>query len=157
MMGILILGVLAGAACSGGDEGTRSDGAETSIGVSEMTPESAVDAFGVLVESLSKGQTGRAYDILHPAQQALFTKEEYEACQSDLSSFDFGGVELDESYPEDLVIPGTDESVESLALTVRIDVSVSGEDADYTDTINAIAVDGNWRFVVDQSAIDCMS
>lgn len=48
-----------------------------------------------------------------------------------------------ETYSEDVLIPGTDLTVESVAITVELEPNM-----DQTDTFHSYDVDGEWRFTV---------
>lgn len=113
------------------------------------------DAFEALqrqMKFLTDGQSSRAYEEIHPAQRALFTKEEYGACVRDLASLGDVKLELEEAYLEpDTLIPGTTTRTDVLALTVKMTVNGSTD----TNTFREMKVDGEWFFAVADPAERC--
>ena len=107
----------------------------------------AADAFEDFIDHMSRGQYGRAWDNLHPAQQTLVTREDYIQCRGD-DSFEVEIVRIIEEYDEDVPIPGTDLVVASTAITAEVRVSSGLLEDTSTDTIHEILVDGEWRWIV---------
>lgn len=133
-IGLLAFGLLV-SACSDDD----SPSAEPVAG------ESAEDALERQFRFLADGQTRRAYAEIHPAQQELFTADEYAVCVGE----SVGGLQLEEvnvkdTFTEEITIPGTDLMVESTAITAELVTNVGTD----TDTFHEIDVEGEWRFAV---------
>lgn len=133
-VGLLTAGLLV-SAC--GDDGSPSS--------EPVEGEPAEDALERQVRFLTDGQTGRAYAEIHPAQQELFTADEYAACVGE----SVGGLQVErfdvkETFIEEITIPATDLTVEATAITAEL-VTNLGID---TDTFHEVDVDGEWRFTV---------
>lgn len=97
---------------------------------------------------LSDGQYGRLWRELHPAQQQLLPKQNYERCAAEVPSFEITDVEVTDTYPERITLPGTRRQVRSVAVTVRLTVvAADGEQRD-TDTFHEVKVDHRWRWVL---------
>lgn len=106
------------------------------------THETAADALRRQIGYLSDGQTGRAYQEIHPEQQALFTVDQYGECLSSIPDAEV--VSVEETYNEPLTIPGTETVVDSVAITAEVRL---GGQTD-TDTYHEVYVDGRWVFTV---------
>ncbi len=126
---------------------------ETSAAAAEPD-ESAADFLKRVIEAEAKGQLGRAYDMIHPAQQALFTRDNYANCTGAGDGADLTGFEEVETYTENVDIPGTDLVVPATAVTAKITLDVSGRKVSDTTTLHAISVDGQWAFVVDKNGVE---
>jgi hypothetical protein len=98
---------------------------------------------------LTSGQYGRAWDQMHPAQQALMSREQYARCAGARSIPDFE-VTLKEIYDEEVQIPGTEEKVMSKAVTVELRYGGSRD----TDTFHEFLVDGQWRWTASWTDAD---
>ncbi|MCA1707941.1 MAG: hypothetical protein LC808_33565, partial [Actinobacteria bacterium] len=106
------------------------DGSSEKSTPSTESPETALRR---QIGYLSDGQYGRAYTEIHPAQQALFSADQYEACASKTAgAIDVESVTVKETFDEEITIPGTSERVQSTALTAE--VKVKGIDQSQTDT-----------------------
>ena len=158
----LVLAVGVSGACGGDDdaaddtstttaEGEEAGGDTTTTSISgAANPDEAGDVIRRFLELSSLREYGRVYDeYLHPAQQAVVTKNQYDACQRETDTtgtveiVDFAVVE---TYPEEIGIPGTDlTNAESLAVTYRFEVSDGDETVSATTTSHLFDVDGQWR------------
>lgn len=107
----------------------------------------AVDALRRQIERLSDGQYRRAYNEIHPAQQELFTADEYEDCLTDrgAGAVEFEGLTVKETYTESVTVDGTGQEAESVAITAEVRF---GELGTQTDTYHEIQVEDEWRFIV---------
>lgn len=116
----------------------------------------AVAALRRQFDFLSKGQHGRIWDELHPAQQALLPRDAYAACADAATAGGFTIVELDvdEVYDEQIVIPGTSTSATAKAITIRMTLRSGTESGELTDTFHEIDVDGAWRWSMTSDRID---
>lgn len=165
-LGLISLAALVLAACGGGDA-KPAEAAETAVAVTASqqpqgtagasptasTPtatakpkEKAEDAFKRQLGFLEKGQSGRAYDEIHPAQQAIIPRDLYMKCVSEGGAFAIDKLKVIETYPEAVRIPGTMVDVDSTAVTVEYTMRRGTQTATFTTTSHEILVDGKWRF-----------
>lgn len=110
--------------------------------------EKAEDALKRQMEYLTKGQTGRAYDELHPLQQAFISRELYMRCTTDAAGLEMTGFRVLETYQEETPIAGAGVTATSTAVTVRLTFRTNGREQEMTDTFREFNVDGQWRFSV---------
>lgn len=123
--GILAAGAALVTGCGGGGSGTES----ASSFVKRVTLE------------FSRGQTGRLWDELHPAEQAVVTRPRFIECESN-EGFGLRKVKVLESYQETINIAG--KPTRSTAVSVR----VTSDDGITTATLHAVLVDGKWRWIL---------
>jgi hypothetical protein len=118
------------AACGGGDS-------------------SAVKFTKQLVKEQSQGQFDKAWDSLHPAQQAVVPKDKYVQCGQQASPTAAQKMDLvSESDAQSNVPEVGTATVHSVKLNVNY-----GDDT-RQPIYNLINVDGKWRWVMRQDAID---
>ena len=86
--------------------------------------------------------------MLHPAQQALVSKDDFTECSAMQGAVDLEVVSIKDEYEETRTLPGTDLQVETVALTVELR---SGMQTD-TTTMHLMNVDGEWRWAVSDPA-----
>jgi hypothetical protein len=99
---------------------------------------------------LSDAQYGRLYDELHPAQQALLSRDEFIQCYSDeVPALTIEDIDIGESFEESLTLPGTDQRVDTVALTTEFSAGGSQD----TTTFHEIEVDGEWRWMLQDPSI----
>lgn len=140
--------ILALAGCGGGDDSVATSTTAEAPTQSTTTakpadsPEKGVAALKHQFDLISKGQWGRNWDELHPAQQAFIPRERYVECLAD-ESFELTDITVLETFEEPMSIDGTDLRVDSLAITVRITANGRTE----TDTFHEVFVDGRWAWV----------
>ena len=137
MKRLLLAAAVVLAACGGGSSGGL---------------EAPEKAFERQLRYLADGQAGLAYEELHPAQQALFSKDIYMRCVKEGGSFDIGDIKIVKVYDEETTIPGTQVRVVSKAITATIEVKRGLLKSDTTDTYHEVLVDGVWRFAVADAA-----
>lgn len=99
------------------------------------------------IDLLKKGQYGRAYDEIVPQQQALFTRDAYIACLSQEHP-SVGDVKVQEVYTEQVAIPGTDDKLDSTAITVQISGTGLLGASTQTETFHEFNINGQWRFSI---------
>lgn len=98
--------------------------------------------------SLLVGRHGGAWDLLHPAHQALVTRARYVECAADwppspkLQTFQVLDV-----FPDPLEVPLIPET-SSTAVRYRVTVGAGSASDSFTATGHAVAVDGRWRWVL---------
>ena len=95
-----------------------------------------------------KAQWGRAWDLLHPAQQAFVSREKLQECQSDFPT----NVELEsfktvEIYDDPIDLPAIPQKT-SKAVTYEFTVRQGSNTETNTRTSHAILVDGRWAWVL---------
>jgi hypothetical protein len=89
----------------------------------------------------SRGQTGRLWDELHPAEQAVVSRTRFVECESN-EGFVLRKVKVLDSYRETIDVAGT--PTQSTAVSVR----VTSDDGITTATLHAVLVDGKWRWIL---------
>ena len=118
------------AGCGGSGGGGSASGKESAAGfVQRITVE------------FSRGQSGRLWDELHPADQALVTRARFAECQRN-DGFNLKAFKVLESYDEPIDVAG--KTVPSTAVSVR----ATSEDGETTATMHAVSVDGKWRWIL---------
>jgi hypothetical protein len=123
--GALAAGAALAAGCGGGAGSTES----ASSFVKRITLE------------FSRGQTGRLWDELHPAEQAVVARTRFIQCERN-EGFGLRKVKLLDSYEETIDVAGT--RARSTAVSVR----VTSDDGITTATLHAVLVDGKWRWIL---------
>ena len=109
------------------------------------------------IERSVKGQYGRVWESMHPDHKAVAPRSRWSRCESEQNDDDEGyelaGVDVLEVYDEPLQIPGQSGEVDSKAITVKISVShpVLEDPVSVTDTVHAVAVDGEWTWILTPS------
>jgi hypothetical protein len=143
-------------ACGGGDDdattpttGGTSGDAITTTALPQH--QDADDAYKEQFEFEKAGQWARLYARLHPAQQALVTEAQFVSC-ADKQGYSVPTdttLKINETYPEETDIPGTDQRVPSTAVTFTLEVG----DEKQSDTIHLVDVDGVWRWILNDPAV----
>jgi len=103
--------------------------------------QSAADFIGQVTTQFSRGQSGRLWNTLHPADQAIVNRARYMACQSN-SGFDLKKVKVIETYADTVDIAG--RSTPSTAISVR----VTADDGVTNATMHAVKVNDAWRWIL---------
>ena len=109
-------------------------------GSGTSTP-SAADFVRRVTTEFSRGQAGRLWDELHPAEQAVVTRARFIECEQN-EGFRLRKFKVLETYDETIDVAGT--SVPSTAVSLE----VTSDDGITTATIHAVLVDGTWRWVL---------
>ena len=110
-------------------------------GSSSGKSESAGTFMHRITTEFSRGQAGRLYDSLVPAEQRVVTRAKYLACQGN-GGFRMRSFKVLESYDERVEVEGAEEG--STAVTVQ----VTSDDGVTTATMHAIKVGGSWRWML---------
>lgn len=118
------------AGCGGGGGGGGASGKE-----------SAADFVRRITVEFSRGQSGRLWDELHPADQAIVTRARFVQCQHN-DGFNLKTFKVLETYDEPTDVGGTTSP--STAVSVR----VTSEDGETTATMHAVSVGGKWRWIL---------
>ncbi len=106
--------------------------------------QSASNFVSRVTSEFSRGQAGRLWDELHPAEQAVVTRTRFIACQKN-EGFRLQKFKVLESYTETVDVAGSPEP--STAVTVQ----VTSDDGITTATLHAVRVAGTWRWILQPS------
>lgn len=117
-------GAILAAGCGGGSSAT-----------------SASDFVQQVTREFSRGQAGRLWDELHPADQAIVTRSRFIACQTN-EGFRLRKFKVLETYGEAVLVGG--KNTESTAVSVQ----VTSDDGTTTATLHAVPFDGRWRWIL---------
>jgi hypothetical protein len=104
-------------------------------------PPSAADFVRRITTEFSRGQAGRLWDELHPAEQAVVTRAWFVACEKN-SGFRLRTFKVLENYDDTVDVAG--KSAPSTAVTVQ----VTSDDGVTTATLHAVRVDSAWRWIL---------
>jgi acetaldehyde dehydrogenase (acetylating) len=126
MVGLAVVGALALGACGGGGDKPE---------VAALKREFAF---------IGDGQWGRLYDMLHPAQQALVTRDQFITCSAKTSQPAISVGSVKEIFDEVVDVPGTPLHVPSRAVTFE---AHSGGAKDVV-TQHVVDIDGTWRWIL---------
>jgi hypothetical protein len=110
-------------------------------GSSTGHPASADAFMRRITTEFSRGQAGRLWDSLVPAEQRAVTRARYLACQRN-SGFRLRSLKILESYPEAVDVEG--RQTPSTAVTVQ----VTSDDGVTTATMHALKVGGSWHWML---------
>jgi hypothetical protein len=103
--------------------------------------QTAADFVREVTTQFSRGQSGRLWDTLHPADQAVVSRARYTECQSN-SGFDLKKFKVLETYVETVDIAG--KATPSTAVSVQ----TTSDDGVTTATMHAISLNGSWRWIL---------
>jgi hypothetical protein len=129
--GALVVAVSTGCFGSGGG-GTRGGG---------QSAQSAGDFIGQVTREFSRGQSGRLWDTLHPADQSIVSRARYTACQSN-SGFDLKKFKILETYADTVDIAGKAKP------STAVSVQVTSDDGVTTATMHAVRLNDTWRWIL---------
>lgn len=110
-------------------------------GSSSSRPESAGAFMHRITTEFSRGQAGRLWDSLVPAEQRVVTRARYLACQRN-GGFRIRSFKVLETYDEGVEVEG--KETPSTAVTVQ----VTSDDGVTTATMHALKVGGSWRWML---------
>jgi hypothetical protein len=128
---VVALAAAVSAGCGGsGGSGSAGAGGQT-----------AADFLKEVTTQFSRGQSGRLWDTLHPADQAVVSRARYTTCQSN-AGFELQKIKVLDSYPDTVEVAG--KATPSTAISVR----VTSNDGVTTATMHAISVNGKWRWML---------
>jgi hypothetical protein len=107
---------------------------------------------GTLIEQvygrLHGGQYGRAWDLLHPAHQAIVSRARYIACAADWPQTPgLARFEVLRVYDDPIDVPLVPQRT-SKAVTYRVTLTAGGLRDSFTSTGHAVDVAGRWRWVL---------
>jgi hypothetical protein len=151
-----LLFVALAAGCGGdGDEsaGTTTAGTTTT----EEPEQDAGEFMKELYEQRLRGQYGREWETLHPAQQKIVTRNRYDACgrQSDNGAGTRIETEVVDTYEEPVLVKGSG-TVNSTAVTLRFTYNnpLTGKQAEEHQTLHAVQVGGEWKWILSPAGYD---
>jgi hypothetical protein len=104
--------------------------------------EAAIAALEQQVGLLGKGEATKAYDLLVPEQQAIFTREQYAKCA--YQGFYVKKIKVRAVEERRTRIPGTSITKPAIVITAR--VQLTGDR--FTQKTREFEVDGQWRYAV---------
>ena len=128
----LAAGVASG--CGGGGAGSGSASSGTSAS-------SASDFVHQITSEFSRGQAGRLWEELHPAERAVVTRARFVECQQN-EGFRLRKFKVLETYNESVDVAGTPEP------STAVSVQVTSDDGITTATLHAVLVAGKWRWIL---------
>jgi hypothetical protein len=124
-----VLAVLSAAACGGGNGSAGSGKESPNVFVQRITTE------------FSRGQSGRLWDELAPADQAIVNRARYTACQGN-EGFVIKSIKVLDTFSEPVEVDGSSEHSEAVTLQVTSDNGVT------TATMHAISIGGKWHWIL---------
>ena len=130
---LLCTTVLLGVGCSGGGN----SGSQSGI-------QSPADFVRRITTEFSRGQSGRLWDELIPADQRSVTRARFVACEAN-EGWELKSIKVLETYDDPVVVGA--KSLPSKAVTVR----VTSDDGITTATMHAVSVNGKWHWVLQSS------
>jgi hypothetical protein len=133
---IALVLVLVGAAGCGGDS---APGEDPGVFVTSV------------VRTLYRGQSGDAWELLHPEHRAAVSKERYVACERKAPlEGQVRRIEVVSVEDAPATVPGESEAVLSKAVTIRITLKLPGIPTaqPVTHTAHVFAVNGKWAWVI---------
>lgn len=101
---------------------------------------SAADFVKKVTIEFSRGQSGRLWDQLLPADQGVVTRARFVACQRN-EGWSLKSIKVLETYDDPVDVEG--KSLSAKAVTVRVT-----SDAVTTATMHAVSVNGTWRWIL---------
>jgi hypothetical protein len=150
---ILAAFIMALAACggSGDDEVSATSSSENQPQETTVPqePEESPDAFMKrLLEYGFNGQFGRAWDELHPGQQAIVSRKKFQECAvEDFPSAPLKSIKTVEISDDPVDLPGILQKT-SKAVTLKVTVGQGSTTDSDTLTLHAILLDGRWVWVL---------
>ena len=111
---------------------------------SQAGTESPADFVRRVTTEFSRGQSGRLWDQLLPADQRVVTRARFVACQAN-EGWNLKSIKVLETYDDPVAVGAKVHP--SKAVSVR----VTSDDGITTATMHAVSVNGKWRWVL-QSA-----
>ncbi len=134
LLAVALVVVVATACGSGSGSGTT--GGSSAKG--------AADFIRTVTTQFSRGQSGRLWDTLVPADQAVVSRARYTACQSN-EGFQLQKFKVLETYADTIDIAG--KATPSTAVSVQ----VTSDDGLTTATMHAVSIAGTWRWILPAS------
>jgi hypothetical protein len=108
------------------------------------TAKAAAAFIRTVTTEFSRGQSGRLWETLVPADQAVVSRARYMACQSN-EGFELQKFKVLETYADTIDIGGKPTS------STAVSVQVTSDDGLTTATMHAVSVGGTWRWTLPAS------
>jgi hypothetical protein len=105
---------------------------------------SAADFVQRVTTEFSRGQSGRLWDQLLPADQRVTTRARFLACQPN-EGWALKSIKVFDTYSDPVVVGG--KTVPATAVSVR----VTSDDGITTATMHAVSSGGHWHWVLQPS------
>ncbi len=121
------------AGCFGGGAGSSQPGTE-----------SAATFVRRITTEFSRGQSGRLWDELLPADQRVVTRARFVGCQAN-EGWNLRSIKVLETYDDPVHVGAT--SFQAKAVSVR----ATSDDGVTTATMHAVSVNGRWHWVLQSS------
>ncbi len=120
------------------------------VGCTRGGDDSASAAVKRQLDNLDKGQYGRQWDELHPAQQAIVPRELFVRCLEEaLRGRSVPDIRVVGEFQEDRPLAGTPETVKGTAVVVQYpQASAGGQPREDRQTYYQVKVAGKWRWVM---------
>ncbi len=115
-----------------------------SSSASKPATQSAPDFVRRVTMEFSRGQSGRLWDELLPADQRVVTRARFVECQAN-EGWALKSINVLETYDDPVVVGA--KSLPAKAVSVR----VTSDDGITTATMHAVSVGGKWRWVLQSS------
>jgi hypothetical protein len=127
---LVLAAALLAAGCFGGGSSGSTSGAR-----------SAADFVRRITTEFSRGQSGRLWDELLPADQRVVTRARFVECQAN-EGWNLKSIKVLETYDDPVALGA--KSLPAKAVSVR----VTSDDGVTTATMHAVSVNGAWRWVL---------
>ena len=126
--------MLASACGSSGGSGTTGATGSTS----------AAEFIRSVTTQFSRGQSGRLWDTLVPADKAVVSRARYTACESN-EGFGLQKFKVLETYADTIDVAG------KATASTAVSVQVTSDDGLTTATMHAVSIGGEWRWILPAS------
>jgi hypothetical protein len=131
---------LVAAAIALGASGCGSGGGSTPSGNSK----NATDFIRSVTTQFSRGQSGRLWDTLIPADKAVVSRHRYMSCAGN-EGFDLQKFKVLEAYADTIDVGG------KATAAMAVSVQVTSDDGITTATMHAVSVGGTWHWILPAS------
>jgi hypothetical protein len=145
----MVLVVVFATSCGGGSATTTPTPTIAPVSSSGQT---AADAAIALIQLFDQDQWGPAWDLLHPAQQAVMTREAWTTCAPKANIPVLNDLKVLSSFEENIPIPGTGASGTSVAVIVQFTATSGDKTTTSSVTRHMFLVDGQWRWILSNPA-----
>jgi hypothetical protein len=111
---------------------------------SKPATESPADFVRRITTEFSRGQSGRLWDQLLPADQAIVSRARFVDCQAN-EGWNLKSIKVIDAYDDPVAVGA--KNLPAKAVSVR----VTSDDGITTATMHAVSVNGKWRWVLQSS------
>jgi hypothetical protein len=99
-----------------------------------------------VAQTRANGQTGKSYQSLYPGQKKLISRSEFAECAPSDSGITITGWKVEGATSERVEVPGTDEKVDTVTLTVALTAKRGQDEESTTATLHAIKLGKKWAW-----------